>query len=301
MKKQSGQKSRRKKEPAASDFRLASKLFVEFCKTIAALRHPVTGCPWDLEQTHRSLRRYMLEEAHEAAEAMTRSNSREIAEELGDVLLQVVLNAQLGADAGTFTILDVIDSINAKMIRRHPHVFGDNQAKSRRGKQEIRQNWDQIKAAEKKQAVSKSGDSKKSSSVFERRVVYPATRHALEIGKTAAKINFDWPSHEEVLKNFLSEVKEAKEEIQKNKQPGKSSAVAAELGDVYFSLAQLCRHLGLDPEIVAADGNRKFLDRFETLEDLAHREKVDVRSAPQTELERLWNKAKTHQQKTSRR
>ena len=291
----------RKKSARVPNIKKASDQFGEFCRTIAALRHPVTGCPWDLEQTHRSLRRYMLEEAHEAAEAMTQGDPKELAEELGDVLLQVVLNAQLGTDAGTFTIEDVIESINSKMLRRHPHVFGDQEAKSRRGKTDIRKNWEQIKASEKSQTATSARGAQKLTPVFEKRVIHPATRHALEIGKTAAKINFDWSSHTEVLQKFLSEVKEAKDEIQKTKDPAKSAAVAAELGDVYFSLAQLCRHLGLDPETIAADGNRKFLLRFATLEGLARRKRIDIRKAPQSQLERLWNEAKLIKKKAPRR
>ncbi len=272
-----------------NDFKDAAAAFADFCKTIAKLRDPVEGCPWDLQQTHDSLRRYMIEEAYEAARVMARADhdsndSRELCEELGDVLLQVVLNAQVAADRKGFQIADVIKSIDAKMRRRHPHVFGSDEARQDREMSSIKSNWEVIKAEEKKKkSAATNGDS-----FFAGIEGYPATIEAYEIGKRAAKIKFDWNSPAEVLAKLLSEVDEMKDEWEK----GDRTALMAELGDVYFSLAQFSRHIGVDPEVIALDGNRKFLDRFAKVEALAKKRGVKIPDADQATLESLWEEAK---------
>ena len=272
-----------------SEFDEAATAFVSLCETIAALRHPVDGCPWDLQQTHDSLRRYMIEEAYEAARVMARADrdandSRELCEELGDVLLQVVLNAQVAADRKGFQIADVIKSIDAKMRRRHPHVFGSGDARRDREMASIKSNWEVIKAEEKKNnSASASADG-----FFAGIEGYPATIEAYEIGKRAAKIKFDWNSPADVLAKLLSEVDEMKDEWEK----GDRTALMAELGDVYFSLAQFSRHIGVDPEVIALDGHRKFLDRFTKVEILAKKRGVKIPDADQATLESLWEEAK---------
>jgi MazG family protein len=258
--------------------------FLEFCKTVAALRDPKTGCPWDIEQTHETLRSYMIEEAYEAAEVMKQNDPAKIADELGDVLLQVVLNAQLGADAKTFNIVDVINCINSKMIRRHPHVFGSEAEKSKRGdRQGIKDKWQEIKRQEA------GTEEKRASGYFDKaKDRFPASTQALKIGKIAAKINFDWDHPKEVLNQFLSEVEELKAEF----DGGDPKRVAEEMSDVYFSMAQLCRHLNLDPELVAADGNQKFFRRFALVEEIAQEQGIEITAAPREVLEELWLKAK---------
>jgi len=231
----------------------------------------------------------MIEEAYEAAEAMSEGSPRELCEELGDVLLQVVLNAQLARDAGAFQISDVIAAIDAKMRRRHPHVFGDDAQRTRRSKGEIRANWETIKASEK--TVKKKSPS--TSETFHEKAQYPASLNAAQIGKTAARIKFDWPGPEPVLEQFLSEVDEMRREFKERSSPKARSRLAEELGDVYFSLAQLCRHLDLDPETVAIDGNRKFLRRFKKVEQLAAKRGIKIAGAPTNTLEALWQEAKS--------
>lgn len=265
------------------DLESATKEFAAFVTTIAWLRDRELGCPWDLEQDHKTLRRYMVEEAYEAAEAMTGSDSDEIRDELGDVLLQVVLNAQVASDNGTFSVSDVIRSINSKMRRRHPHVF-EREGEVLTSKQ-VRGNWDKIKATEKQ------GKKAKPEGVFagaEKK--HPATLQAFDIGKTAAKIRFDWDTPAEVLQQLRSEVTELEQEFQSRSRD--RQRIASEIGDVYFSLAQLCRHLEMDPETVAMDGNRKFLQRFAGLETLAASKNIDVRTAGRDELETLWQQTK---------
>ena len=267
------------------DFESAAEAFANFCQTIAKLRHPVDGCPWDLQQNHDSLRRYMIEEAYEAARVMAGADkddqqSRELCEELGDVLLQVVLNAQVAADRNGFKIDDVIAAIDSKMRRRHPHVFGTDEQRQQRQMESIKATWEVIKAGEKS-AQKKEG-------FFSGITGYPSTIEAFEIGKRAAKIKFDWNSPAEVLAKLLSEVEELKEEWEKGDRP----ALMAELGDIYFSLAQFARHMGMDPEVVALDGNRKFLDRFAKVEALASQRGLKIAEADQATLESLWEEAK---------
>jgi MazG family protein len=272
------------------DLDAAKAIFARFCTTIAALRHPQSGCPWDLEQDHFTLRRYMLEEAYEAVEAMAASDDREICGELGDVLLQVVLNAQVAQDRGAFDVVDVVRGIDEKMRRRHPHVFGSDADKSVSVDQ-VRSTWDVIKAGE----AAEKGVTKPASIMKDAEKKQPATNQALKIGKIARKVRFDWESPAEVFQQLRSEIDELEAELARPTQdPAK---VAAEVGDVYFSLAQLCRHLEIDPETTAVDGNRKFLRRFAKLEELAAGDGLDVASATRDQLEALWRRAKASERR----
>lgn len=284
-------------------WRETEEAFAKLCATIAALRHPTTGCPWDLEQTHSTLRKYMIEEAYEAVDVMEPADPVKLQEELGDVLLQVVLNAQLAKDAGTFTIKDVIEGLDSKMRRRHPHVFGDSEnpsTKTSREKTAIRAKWDEVKAAEKlteKGAAKAHQKSKPDAGVFSNLKsgkINPASRLAVTIGKIAKKIDFDWPEAQDVLPQLESEVSELKSDIL---NAATKESIAAEMGDVYFCLSQLCRHLDLDPELCAIDGNKKFLIRFAALEEIARKKNIDVNQAGTTTLEKLWQEAKQLEKK----
>ena len=266
----------------------AGKLFEQFVMTIGQLRHPTHGCPWDLEQDHQSLRRYMIEEAYEAAFAMLGDDQEEIVEELGDVLLQVVLNAQVSADQQKQDVRDVIRGIDSKMIRRHPHVFQANTG-SATEIAEIKKKWAEIKVAEKKhKGLDVSGR------VFEEaKKVSPALTQAFKIGKIAAQIDFDWESTEGVLRHFKSEI----EELELGIRSQNESEIRSELGDVFFTLVQVCRHLGFEPETVAHEGNWKFLQRFEKVEDLASSKGKKVRELGAKELEELWVEVKRQTKK----
>lgn len=264
------------------DLKAAQAAFANFIRTIAAIRHPETGCPWDLQQDHASLRRYMIEEAYEASEAMASGDPRAICDELGDVLLQVVLNAQIALDNKQFSIADVAQAIDDKMRRRHPHVFGTEAERAKRTA-----DWNAIKTAEKK-AAGKDPDA---GGVFsEAHTKHPASLQALAIGKIASKIKFDWDTPQEVFAQVRSEIDELEKEFARKERD--DAKMAEEIGDVYFSLAQLCRHLALDPETVAVDANRKFLRRFAALEGLAAKRGIDVRKASRDELEDLWKGVK---------
>jgi len=280
------------KTPAFVDNKQLAELFVTFCQTIAALRDPKTGCPWDLQQTHRSLRRYMLEEAYEAFQVMGEAeNSKEVMDELcgelGDVLLQVVLNAQLASERGDFTVADVVAGIEAKMKRRHPHVFTPDEQNQRA---DGPKKWDEIKQAERKKAPENSPEQNPFAKLAK---LMPASLQALEIGKLARRLQFDWAQPDEVFRQLESEMDELKQAGAKSAwQP--SRELEMELGDVYFSLAQLCRHLGLDPETVAMDGNQKFLRRFDQVCALAKKDHpgAAIENLGQKNLEELWQKAK---------
>lgn len=279
--------------PKKPDIDKAAQLFSEFLDTVAALRHPETGCPWDNEQTHQSLTKYMLEEAYEAAEVMEQEklDCDDLAGELGDVLLQVVLNSQLGVDHGTFSIVDVISSINSKMRRRHPHVFGDGN--SSRDKKDIKTNWAKIKEQEE---IEKSGGTHvpKNKGIFESakaHKVRPSTLQAHKIGEIARRIDFDWATPAEVLAQFNSEVDELNQEY--NKSLAVTDHLLDEIGDVYFTLSQYCRKLGVNPEMASQRGNEKFLNRFKKLESIAQTKGIDPNSCGLEKLEKLWKEAKS--------
>lgn len=261
----------------------AGNAFSELVKTIARLRHPTKGCPWDLKQTHESLRHYMLEEAYEASAALAGSSAAHMLEELGDVLLQVVLNAQLAADNKTFTIVDVAKCINDKMLRRHPHVFNSD-ATENPNMIELHTQWERIKKEEKKSSSSDPSLFKDESKIF------PSLLQAYKIGKRAKSIAFDWSQPDEVFAQFLSEVNELQEEWCKSQKDPK--AIREELGDVYFTLTQFARHMGWDAESVAQDGNSKFLKRFRVMETLAKEKNIFWDEASSETKEQLWREAK---------
>lgn len=269
---------------------LAGQLFAEFVKVVAELRHPERGCPWDLQQDHQSLRKFMLEEAYEASEAMEENDADKILEELGDVLLQVVLNAQLLTDHKRGDISQVIEGIRAKMIRRHPHVFERDNSDTLTPA-EVKAQWQVIKQAEKASMQSEA----KAKSIFAEaeKSRFPANLQASLIGKIAKRIGFDWDKPEQVLAQLDSEIAELKQEMQ---SPTKDrQRLIDELGDVYFTLAQLSRHLKLDPEVAAQSGNLKFLHRFRRVEALAKEEGIDLQAVSMNDWERLWQKAKDEQ------
>lgn len=261
-------------------------------KTIAALRHPETGCPWDLQQDHRSLRRFMLEEAYEAAEVMLLDSPAELVEELGDVLLQVVLNAQLASEKSEGDIVDIIEGLDSKMRRRHPHVFAP-QNDQNLGPGDVKRAWEAIKKKEKAERVDGEVFSSSTSTFSKEEKVIPALTQAYKIGKKAKAIHFDWGQAEEVLQQLKQEITELESEI----RLGQTAAVESELGDVFFTLAQLSRHLGFEPESAAQLGNVKFLKRFARVEALARDKGHTVESLLQSELEDLWQKAKQEEKK----
>jgi MazG family protein len=252
--------------------------FQRLVDIIAALRNPNGGCPWDLEQTHTSLIPYLIEESYEVVDSIE-SQDGQLAEELGDVLLQVMLHSQIALDAGEFSIATVIKTLNEKLIRRHPHVFGDTNAET---VQKVLANWEVIKAEEKK---SKSTEKKGLLSGLPKAL--PALQRAHRIGEKVARVGFDWDSSEEVFDKVLEELEELKVEIASKK--AQSAALREELGDLLFSLAQFSRLLGFNAEEVLREANGKFQNRFEKVEALSE---VPLSERRRDELEALWQEVK---------
>ena len=269
----------------------AKDAFWDLCKTIASLRHPKTGCPWDLRQSHESLQKYLVEEAYETVDVMTNNASLELADELGDVLLQVLLNAQLACDRGAFTIIDIMKIINKKMIHRHPHVF--EEGFEYKDEAQIKANWQKLKSQEKDlDATAEARRLGKSQSFYKAYGKGPANYQALKIGQISQKIDFDWDKPEEVLAQLRAEICELEDEINVKGEPSRAR-LADEVGDVYFTLVQLARHLKVDPERAALDANKKFLMRFNKVEELALEKGLGAIESIGTEgLNKLWDQAK---------
>ncbi|KYG60302.1 nucleoside triphosphate pyrophosphohydrolase [Bdellovibrio bacteriovorus] len=251
---------------------------------VARLRGP-DGCPWDKEQTHESLTQYAIEETHELVEVLEYPSGalkdQKMKEELGDVLFQVVLHAQLASERGAFTLEDVISSISEKLLRRHPHVFGDTKVAD---SAEVVRNWESIKKAEK--AADGSGAS---ASPYALNVPpLPALQRAYKIGKRTEKLQFDWEDAEGAMNKVEEEFAELREAIDE----GTDEQVQAELGDVLFSLAQLSRHLDLEPEQILRRGNVKFETRFNKMVELAAADGVDWGSLSMDDKDKYWVKAK---------
>jgi MazG family protein len=258
----------------------------QFIATVARLRAP-DGCPWDREQTHKTLARYLLEEAYEVLEAIHEGDPEKLKEELGDLLLQIVLNAQVAADDGKFTIDDVAQGINAKMIRRHPHVFADSQVNDARG---VVTQWQQLKEEEKKA----KGDEKKSALSGIPRTM-PALMQALKVSEKAVNQGFEWNNEADVWDKLESEIVEMKEAISSPlmTQPAKHSQakeeIALEFGDMLFCMVNLARWHALDPEECLLMTINKFRDRFEWMEEHAP---SPLKEQSADELNELWEKAK---------
>ena len=267
----------------------AAAKFARLVDIIARLRAP-GGCPWDRAQTPQTLRPYLVEETYEVLDALDAEDWTELQEELGDVLLQVVLHAQLMAEAGRFGIADVVESIAEKMVRRHPHVFGDATAES---PDEVSRNWARIKAAEKR---AKAGAAARDDA--ERSVLdgvpksAPALIQAQRLGEKAAKVGFDWPSAAEVFDKVDEESRELLAEINRADAGNRQRAMEHELGDLLFTLTSLARHLDLDAESALRKANARFGRRFRFMEAQLARGGEDMHAASASRLEAWWQAAK---------
>ena len=246
--------------------------FFELVCVMARLRR---SCPWDQEQTPESLRRYILEEAYEVMETIADQNWQGLREELGDFLLQVVFQAEIQAERGQFDIADVVAGIVDKMVRRHPHVFEEQQLTS----EEVALNWEAIKRAEK-------GEPRSLFDGFTKGL--PALLESYKIGKKAAKVGFDWPEPEPVLAKIKEEIQEI-EEAETSQDP---ALIQEELGDLLFAVSNLVRKHGFEPEEVLRAANRKFVRRFRTMEDLAQADDVDFAGLDLDIQEAYWTRAK---------
>jgi tetrapyrrole methylase family protein/MazG family protein len=250
------------------------------------------GCPWDREQTYASLAPMLLEEAYEAFEAVEAARAgqpSELSAELGDLLFQIVFYAQVASERGDFAIDDVIDMVHSKMVRRHPHVFGDATAENTA---DVLRSWEAIKAEEKKQ---KGGDGKPLSLLAGVSAKVPALMEAHQLSTKAARVGFDWQRIEDIFDKVAEELSELKMAIQQHaasRAESDHALVREEVGDVLFALTNIARHLQVEPEAALKLTNRKFRKRFGHIEEtLAHQDRT-FESADLEELEGLWQKAK---------
>ena len=251
---------------------------------VARLRGP-GGCPWDREQTFESIKRHTLEETYEVFDAIERQAWPDLKDELGDLLLQVLFYAQMASEAGHFTIYDVAENLNAKLVRRHPHVFSDVPADD---SDAVLRNWELIKREEKRLAR----ESVESSLLDEVPRSMPAIMEAGKLGSKAAKVGFDWPNADGSASELFDKLQEEIEELKAELQPVMDKAAAeAELGDILFTVVNLARHLKIDPETALRSTNRKFRCRFQAMETAAGGTSALEKKSPE-ELEALWASSK---------
>ena len=261
---------------------LAGETFAAFVDTIAALRAP-NGCPWDREQTHESIARNMIEEAYEAVDAIEQHDATHLREELGDVLLQVVLQSQIAADAGEFTVADVCRDVNAKMIRRHPHVFGEAAAGSA---EEVLSIWDNVKLAEKSAADAQAEEPE--GLLDSVPVSFPALLQAYKISRKAVAAGFEWDTVEDVWVKVEEEIAEFKQACRSDDAQAKE----LEFGDVLFSLVNVARKEGIDAETALRATCRKFRERWAFMEGAAWGQGKRIEELDMDEMQQLWDQAK---------
>jgi len=263
---------------APLDARLAA--LQELIAVVAQLRSPEGGCPWDLAQTSETLIPYVIEEAYETVDAIRSGDVDAIAEELGDLLLQVVLQAQIASDDGQFTLAEVAQGIARKLIRRHPHVFGDVKVQNA---EEVRQNWEKIKATEKGENPEQTQRLSRKLGRYARTL--PPLMAGMKISKKAAAAGFEWNNVAGVWDKFQEELDEFQHALQHEDRPQQR----AELGDVLFTLINIARWYDLDPSEALQETNHRFLKRFQKVEAAADRPLSDYHLS---ELEALWQQAK---------
>jgi tetrapyrrole methylase family protein / MazG family protein len=300
--------------PIAARDKRAGKWFEKLVALQARLRGP-GGCPWDREQTHQSLRKFLIEETYEVLDAMESSDAQHFSSELGDLLLQVIFHSILAEETGAFTISDVIESVHTKMVRRHPHVFGNVKAKNSK---EVLKNWEQIKAQERAEKASdtpaaasgetSAPDAGPASILGDVPKSLPATLETYQLTRRAARVGFDWDD----LRGIFEKIDEEKSEIvdsldhlakraaeQKLKvnpntkpAPPDLAHLEEEVGDLLFAAVNVARFVGTDPEIALKHANRKFLRRFQWMESAAHAEGKKFADLPRERMEALWDLSK---------
>ncbi len=287
---------------------------------MARLRSP-TGCPWDREQSHSTLRTYLIEEAYEVLDALDSGDDAKFADELGDLLLQVLFHAQIAAEENRFAINDVIRAIHDKMVRRHPHVFGNIKAKT---STEVLRNWELLKKEERR-AASPSAEKQPDSILDGVPRTLPALLEGLQLARKAARVGFDWDSVEGIFAKLEEESAELRQALQsasassvtqsaptsptksKSATPAKSGSastanaaalpaesdnIESEMGDILFAAVNLARFLKIDPELALKKSNQKFAGRFREMERLAKEQGLAFQNVPRPQMEFLWEKSK---------
>jgi len=256
---------------------------------MAALRTPKTGCPWDLEQSFETIAPYTIEEAYEVADAIERGDMEDLRDELGDLLLQVIYHARLAEEEGLFAFADVVDAISRKMVRRHPHVFGDEAVRS---SVEMEGLWERIKAQEKAEQP-KGADDKPASLLDGVPVPLPALTRAFKLQKKASRAGFDWPDVTGVVAKVYEELGELEKEI--GSESGGIERAEEEFGDLLLALANLARHLKLDPETALRAVNDKFIRRFKGVEELLEKKGRGPADSNLSEMDALWELVKAEE------
>ncbi|MAS95943.1 MAG: nucleoside triphosphate pyrophosphohydrolase [Verrucomicrobiales bacterium] len=252
---------------------------VERLRQIMHILRAPGGCPWDAEQTHESLVKHLIEEAYEVAEAIESGNRDHIIDELGDLLLQPVFHAEIASETGRFDLDDIANAINEKLIRRHPHVFGDAEADD---PDAVLQQWEEIKSNEKSEKEQIPYTIKKANEGL------PALLAAQKIQKKAAKVGFDWPDTAPVLEKIEEEL----EEVRSAQLSGDDSDVAEEIGDLLFAVVNLARKSGFEAELLLHQANRKFVNRFQKVEDVLRKQGQEMSNSTLEEMDAVWNNIK---------
>ncbi len=281
-------RKRRGARKAAKPARLSAGEWFEKLVALQARLRARNGCPWDREQTHTTLRTYLVEEAYEVLDALQSGDDAKFANEMGDLLLQIVFHSQIAAEEGRFTVADVIREVHEKMVRRHPHVFGEKRAKDAA---EVLRNWEQIKAQERR-AETENGRPRATGA--EKSLLdgvprtLPATLEGLQLTKKAARVGFDWEDAAGIFEKMREECAELRHALDTKE----NAKVEEEIGDLLFAAVNLARFLKVDPEIALKNANAKFSRRFREMERLARASGRAFEKVPRMEMESLWEAAK---------
>jgi ATP diphosphatase len=261
---------------------------------MAALRTPGTGCPWDLEQDFATIAPYTIEEAYEVADAIARGDLLDLKDELGDLLLQVVFHARMAEEAGAFDFGDVVESITAKLVRRHPHVFGDARDLS---PDAVKALWGEIKQAEKEERRRERGATEEPPGRLLDQVPagLPALARADKLTRKAATVGFDWPDAAQVIGKIEEEMREVRDALENASR----TEIQDEIGDLLFAVANLARHAGVDPESALRKANAKFERRFRAIETALAASGTTPADASLDDMEDLWVKAKTAERRSA--
>ena len=246
--------------------------FTHLVEIIARLRGP-DGCPWDKKQTHNSLREFLMQESYEVLEALDEEDYRKLCQELGDLLLQIILHSQIASENGEFKLEEVLTNINTKLIRRHPHVFGNTSVQNA---DEVSHNWEEIKKTERNAETSLLENVPKQ---------MPALAYSQEIQRRVAQVGFDWENIDGVIDKLAEEVKELNQAVNQKEK-------FDEFGDLFFTLANISRRMGIDPEASLRQANRKFYQRFNYMEKLCRERGLDLGKLSFDEQNALWEEAK---------
>jgi ATP diphosphatase len=258
-----------------------SRDITRLIEIMTALRTPGSGCPWDIEQTFRSIAPYTLEEAYEVADAIARGNLADLKDELGDLLLQVVYHARMAQEEGAFDFGDVVETVIAKMIRRHPHVFADAEGRTA---EHVKGLWERVKAEEK----AERGEAAPKGALAGVPVALPALTRALKLQEKAGRVGFDWNDPRAVL----AKIREEADEIEAELDAADKTKTAAEVGDLLFAVVNLARHLAADPEDILRQTNLKFERRFAAIEKALAADGKTPKDATLAEMDALWDEAK---------